>query len=693
MSSPVIDEFNDGILDPAWVAFYLGNPAIIEAGSTLTVIPDGSVVRIRRAVSGLDGNWTAILKATVFSPGYATVNTNGGTSFTTTDNTGTFWIRARHIDGQTLVYFDRSPDGISWEFQGSSAFSLSATQAGIACTAHTAFHYFRWYPELLDFDAPADIFDSEELYALHRFPYMDPRPYPHLPPAPDWAEEPCRCIVINAEWAVHLVGALERLTELDAWGGTDAQIFAARQAVEEIQAQLSIPCDITGPEGPQGPAGPAGPEGPAGEQGPPGATGPEGPQGPAGPAGPEGPAGEQGPPGATGPEGPEGPQGPAGPGVEMRAVNGLLQWRVIGAASWTDLLDVCGLPCVASGPLYPVPDSDDELCFAAWKLAEALVDSLKDVLEQAALGATVVDAILDWLADWFPPSEIVSIAITISQIVINYALQQVDDPDAVEKLACALFCQFRKHSPDFGSVRVPYEVAVFGSFEDIQAALEYAYQQTVGGAAFYDVLALWTNFYIEINTERFKGQVLAAAAHAEFFDARECISCLCPEPPELPGVPPTATWLHDWDFVYGPAGDWTGINGTEHQAGKGWVATVDSNPEIRLPIPATNGQIVYWYFEYEIPGGFPYHVLWRPHFGLVGTGGIAHIQWSDCGDTDPSTDGVHAGYKATTASLISSDLSLAAVVNAAGIPGYAGWQHTGAAIRRVAIAGIGDDPY
>src|SRR5690606_9263734 len=117
---------------------------------------------------------------------------------------------------------------------------------------------------------------SDERRAVHRLPYLDPRPDPISPPSTAWFEEPCRCIVLNAEWASHLLGVLDRLTEPDAWAGTDEQITAARQAIEEIAAQLSIPCDITGPPGPQGEQGPPGPQG---EQGPPGPQGEQGPPG------------------------------------------------------------------------------------------------------------------------------------------------------------------------------------------------------------------------------------------------------------------------------------------------------------------------------------------------------------------------------------------------------------------------------
>lgn len=137
--------------------------------------------------------------------------------------------------------------------------------------------------------------DSDGIAALNRWPYVDPRPDPLPVPDTAWNEEPCRCVVLNAKWATHLLGVIDRLLEPDAWSGTDEEKFTALQAMEEIQAQLSAPCDMTGPQGPQGETGP------------------------------------------------QGPTGPAGPGVEMRTLNGCkIQWRVTGG-SWITLLDVCAL--------------------------------------------------------------------------------------------------------------------------------------------------------------------------------------------------------------------------------------------------------------------------------------------------------------------------------------------------------------
>ncbi len=83
--------------------------------------------------------------------------------------------------------------------------------------------------------------DSDTLSALLAIPHIDPRPDPLPPPGAAWNAAPLRSLVVNASWATHLVGVLERLTEWDAWSGSEAEIFDAIQAIEEIISQLSQP--------------------------------------------------------------------------------------------------------------------------------------------------------------------------------------------------------------------------------------------------------------------------------------------------------------------------------------------------------------------------------------------------------------------------------------------------------------------
>lgn len=85
--------------------------------------------------------------------------------------------------------------------------------------------------------------DSDELAALLAAPTCDPRPRPLPAPSTEWDATPYRKLTVNAEWATHMIGVLDRLLELDAWSGTESEVFAALQQVEEIQAQLSTPCE------------------------------------------------------------------------------------------------------------------------------------------------------------------------------------------------------------------------------------------------------------------------------------------------------------------------------------------------------------------------------------------------------------------------------------------------------------------
>lgn len=133
---------------------------------------------------------------------------------------------------------------------------------------------------------------------------------------------PLTCVRINRAWCGHLLGVLERLNQDDAWLGSDADIDAARQQMEQLFFQLATAqdcegkgtnpvnlhfrfngCDLeysldagltwqpvsgwstgasdcfAGEDGQDGAPGPAGQDGAPGEMGP---VGPPGPPGPAG---------------------------------------------------------------------------------------------------------------------------------------------------------------------------------------------------------------------------------------------------------------------------------------------------------------------------------------------------------------------------------------------------------------------------
>lgn len=66
-------------------------------------------------------------------------------------------------------------------------------------------------------------------------PILKPLPIPSAAPF----DEPCECLFVNAEWRGYIVGVLEVLTEVDAWDGTEEQISATIDNVNEIIACLS----------------------------------------------------------------------------------------------------------------------------------------------------------------------------------------------------------------------------------------------------------------------------------------------------------------------------------------------------------------------------------------------------------------------------------------------------------------------
>lgn len=100
------------------------------------------------------------------------------------------------------------------------------------------------------------------------------------------------------------------------------------------------PVGATGPQGAAGPQGPTGPQGLKGDTGNTGSTGPQGPEGPAGPTGATGPTGPTGPVGATGPQ---------GPNLELQKTATHLQWRVVGATTWINLVPLTDI----TGPQGP----------------------------------------------------------------------------------------------------------------------------------------------------------------------------------------------------------------------------------------------------------------------------------------------------------------------------------------------------
>lgn len=72
-------------------------------------------------------------------------------------------------------------------------------------------------------------------------PKFTPRPKPTPIPTAAWNDAPLFCLVVNGEWVSHILGALEVLDQYDTWLGTDEEIDAARQNVNEIMLALMTP--------------------------------------------------------------------------------------------------------------------------------------------------------------------------------------------------------------------------------------------------------------------------------------------------------------------------------------------------------------------------------------------------------------------------------------------------------------------
>lgn len=147
-----------------------------------------------------------------------------------------------------------------------------------------------------------------------------PRYAPRLKPTPipgaAWNEAPLFCLKLNDEWVSHVLGVMEALDQPDTWVGTQEEIDAARQQVNEIMAAFMQLCEepvaefriedcdlqwresaedewhslgnVCGDDGNDGMDGADGATGATGATGPTGATGATGETGPQGETGPKG---------------------------------------------------------------------------------------------------------------------------------------------------------------------------------------------------------------------------------------------------------------------------------------------------------------------------------------------------------------------------------------------------------------------
>lgn len=65
-----------------------------------------------------------------------------------------------------------------------------------------------------------------------------PRQEPRVAPGVGMFDAPVTCVRINAQWASHILGALEVLNQDDAWQGDAAEVFRARQEIERLMAAI-----------------------------------------------------------------------------------------------------------------------------------------------------------------------------------------------------------------------------------------------------------------------------------------------------------------------------------------------------------------------------------------------------------------------------------------------------------------------
>lgn len=92
---------------------------------------------------------------------------------------------------------------------------------------------------------------NDELDAL-RLPIYDPISSPTVAPATSATESPIRVLCINAEWATHVIGVLQRLERSDAWLGDDDEQYRIQNELATIIARLSMPfvgdCPVNYPD-------------------------------------------------------------------------------------------------------------------------------------------------------------------------------------------------------------------------------------------------------------------------------------------------------------------------------------------------------------------------------------------------------------------------------------------------------------
>lgn len=91
--------------------------------------------------------------------------------------------------------------------------------------------------------------DYSEIRQQLAVPKYAPRPQPTIIPTAAWNDAPLFCLQVNDEWVSHILGVLTALDQPDTWIGTEEEIFAARQQVNEIMLALMTTCEPAPPVG------------------------------------------------------------------------------------------------------------------------------------------------------------------------------------------------------------------------------------------------------------------------------------------------------------------------------------------------------------------------------------------------------------------------------------------------------------
>jgi len=87
--------------------------------------------------------------------------------------------------------------------------------------------------------------DYSEIIPALPVPEYVPRPQPTIIPTAAWNDTPLFCLKVNDEWVSHILGVLTALDQPDTWVGTEEEIYAARQQVNEIMLMLMTQCEDT----------------------------------------------------------------------------------------------------------------------------------------------------------------------------------------------------------------------------------------------------------------------------------------------------------------------------------------------------------------------------------------------------------------------------------------------------------------